>query len=157
MIQRSARQARPRLEPTTGYLLVRIAEAIDRKFVEHLAPLGMRPRHLHVLRQLHAYGSMSQQALADMIRVDPGNLIATLDELQAEALIRREVDPADRRRRVLQVTPRGLRMLRQGIAASERADDEVLGSLSQRQRAAVRSAALHVYEHLRGSSRSAPQ
>jgi DNA-binding MarR family transcriptional regulator len=156
MVQRSARQPRPGPEPTTGYLLVRIAEAIDRKFVEHLAPLGIRPRHLHVLRQLHAHGSMSQQALADMIRVDPGNLIDTLDELQADGLIRREVDPGDRRRRVLQVTPRGLRMLRQGVAASERADHEVLGSLSQRERASLRSAALRVYEHLRGSSRSAP-
>jgi len=148
MSQRPARQASPRLEPTTGYLVVRIAEAIDRKFVEHLAPLGIRPRHLHVLRQLHAHGSMSQQALAEMIRVDPGNLIATLDELQADGLIRRDVD---RRRRVLQVTARGVRMLRQGVTASERADDEVLGNLSQAERASLRSAALHVYEHLRRS------
>jgi DNA-binding MarR family transcriptional regulator len=151
MSQRPARQANPRLEPTTGYLVVRIAEAIDRKFVEHLAPLGIRPRHLHVLRQLHAHGSMSQQALAEMIRVDPGNLIATLDELQADGLIRRDVDSGDRRRRVLQVTARGVRMLRQGVTASERADDEVLGSLSQAERASLRSAALHVYERLRGS------
>lgn len=155
MAQRFSRQAGQRLEPTTGFLLVRIAEAIDRKFVEHLSPLGIRPRHLHVLRQLDAHGSMSQQALADMIRVDPGNLIATLDELQADGLIRREVDMSDRRRRVLEVTARGLRMLRQGVAASERADDEVLGGLSQAERASLRLAALHVYEHVRNASKPA--
>jgi MarR family transcriptional regulator, lower aerobic nicotinate degradation pathway regulator len=157
MLQPPARQAGARLEPTTGFLLVRISEAIDRRFIEHLAPLGIRPRHLHVLRQLHAQGSMSQQALADMIRVDPGNLIATLDELQTDGLISREVDPDDRRRRVLQLTAPGVRMLRQGIAASERADDEVLGSLSRAERASLRSAALHVYEHLRRSPQTASQ
>jgi hypothetical protein len=39
---------------------------------------------------------MSQQAPANVITVDHPNLIATLDELQADGLIRREIDPDDR-------------------------------------------------------------
>jgi DNA-binding MarR family transcriptional regulator len=46
---------------------------------------------------------MSQQAPADVIMVDHPNLIATLDELPADGLIRREIDPDDRRGRTLQV------------------------------------------------------
>jgi DNA-binding MarR family transcriptional regulator len=142
------------LEPTTGFLLVRIAEAIDRRFVALLAPLGIRPRHLHVLRYLNAHGAMSQQALADGIGVDSGNLIDTLDELQTHGLIRREIDPTDRRRRRLQLTPSGVRRLRQGIAASERADNEILGALTQDQLESFRTTALHIYERLGDSSMS---
>ena len=137
------------LEPATGFLLVRVAEAINRRFVALLAPLGIRPKHLHVLRYLDTHGSMSQQALADGIAVDPGNLIATLDELQAAGLISREVDRTDRRRRRLQITAGGTRTLHQGLAASKQADDEILGTLTARQRASLRAAALRAYQHLR--------
>jgi DNA-binding MarR family transcriptional regulator len=136
------------LEPSTGFLLVRIAEAIDRRFVDLLAPLGIRPRALHVLRCLNARGAMSQQALADGIRVDSGNLVETLDELQAAGLISRDIDPGDRRRRRVALTTRGRRTLKAGLAAADRADDEILGSLSRAGRASLRRAALHVYVHL---------
>jgi DNA-binding MarR family transcriptional regulator len=133
---------------------VRIAEAIDRRFVELLAKLDLRPRHLHVLRYLEAYGPMSQQELATGIRVDSGNLIDTLDDLQRDGLIRREVDQADRRRRQLQLTSSGMRRLQKGIAASEQADAEVLGGLSARELDALRATARRVYHQLR--ERSAP-
>jgi DNA-binding MarR family transcriptional regulator len=147
----TSRSRVPALEPATGFLLVRVAEAINRRFVALLAPLGIRPKHLHVLRYLDAYGPMSQQALADGLAVDPGNLIATLDELQAVGLIRREIDRTDRRRRELQITTGGEQTLHRGVAASEQADDEILGTLTNRQRASLRAAALRAYEHLRDS------
>ena len=148
-----SRRSQPkRLEPTTGFLLVRIAEAIDRRFVELLAKLEIRPRHLHVLRYLEAHGPMSQQELATGIRVDSGNLIDTLDDLQRDELIRRNVDRADRRRRQLQLTPTGAALLRKGIAASEQAETEVLGGLSPRELKALRATALRVYQELRTSS-----
>ena len=145
-----SRRPEPRnLEPTTGYLIVRIAEAIDRRFVQLLAELDLRPRYLHVLRYLEANGPMSQQELATGIGVDSGNLIDTLDDLQRDGLIRREIDPADRRRRQLQLTPSGTRRLHKGIAATERADAEILGGLSPRELDALRSTAQRVYHQLR--------
>src|SRR3954468_5582960 len=100
---RKRRSEQKALEPTTGFLLVRIAEAIDRRFVELLAEAGLRPRHLHVLRYLDARGPMSQQELANGVGAARGNLMDPLDELQRDALIRRDVDRADRRRRQLQL------------------------------------------------------
>jgi DNA-binding MarR family transcriptional regulator len=131
---------------------VRIAEAIDRRFVELLAKLDLRPRHLHVLRYLEAYGPMSQQELATGIRVDSGNLIDTLDDLQRDGLIRREVDQADRRRRQLQLTSSGMRRLQKGVAASEQVDAEVLEGLSARELDALRDTAQRVYNQLREQS-----
>src|SRR4051794_7701298 len=142
------RSERKALEPTTGFLLVRIAEAIDRRFVELLAEAGIRPRHLHVLRHLDAHGPMSQQELATGIGVDSGNLIDALDELQRDGLIRRDVDRADRRRRQLQLTPKGRRRLREGIAGSQEAEAEILGGLTRAELDALRATARRVYEQL---------
>jgi DNA-binding MarR family transcriptional regulator len=140
------------LEPTTGFLLVRIAEAIDHRFVELLSELGLRPRHLHVLRHLDARGPMSQQELATGIGVDSGNLVDALDALEHDGLIRRDVDRADRRRRQLQLTASGKRRLRKGIAASERAETEVLGGLTRAELDALRATARRVYGQLRERS-----
>ena len=140
------------LEPTTGFLLVRIAEAIDHRFVELLSELGLRPRHLHVLRHLDARGPMSQQELATGIGVDSGNLVDALDALEHDGLIRRDVDRADRRRRQLQLTASGKRRLRKGIAASERAETEILGGLTRAELDALRATARRVYGQLRERS-----
>src|SRR6266516_1319019 len=113
------RNARPRLEPTTGFLIVRVADAIDRRFSARLRPLKLKPRQLHVLRYLHAAGAISQTELADGISVDAANLIETLDELEADGLIRREIDAHDRRRRRISLTRAGSRNLRAGLRAAE--------------------------------------
>ena len=131
---------------------MRIAEAIDHRFVELLSELGLRPRHLHVLRHLDARGPMSQQELSIGIGVDSGNLVDALDALQHDGLIRRDVDRADRRRRQLQLTSSGKRRLRKGIAASERAETEVLGGLTRAELDALRATARRVYGQLRERS-----
>src|SRR3954463_11216289 len=135
----------PQLEPTTGFLIVRVAEAIDRRFSARLMPLSLKPRQLHVLRYLDAAGAISQTELADGINVDAANLVETLDELEADGLIRREIDANDRRRRRISPTPAGSRKLRAGLRAAEQADDDVLGTLEPREVECLRKAMLRAY------------
>jgi MarR family transcriptional regulator, lower aerobic nicotinate degradation pathway regulator len=138
-------RARPQLEPTTGFLIVRVAEAIDRRFQARLRPLRLRPRQLHVLRYLDAAGAISQSELADGISVDPANLVETLDQLEAEGLIRRDVDSDDRRRRRISLTPAGRRKLRAGLRAAEQADKDVLGALERQELDSLRETVLRAY------------
>ncbi|WP_410606599.1 MarR family winged helix-turn-helix transcriptional regulator [Amycolatopsis sp. lyj-109] len=51
----------------------------------------------------------SQLVPAQQIRYDKTRLIALLDALEAEGLVVREPDPADRRARVARLTPAGIR------------------------------------------------
>src|SRR3954454_21985290 len=141
----SPRSERPQLEPTTGFLIVRVAEAIDRRFSARLRPLNLKPRRLHALRYLDAAGPISQTELADGINVDAANLVETLDELEAGGLIRREIDANDRRRRRISPTPAGSRKLRAGLRAAEQADDDVLGTLEPREMNNLRKAMLRAY------------
>jgi MarR family transcriptional regulator for hemolysin len=139
------RNARPQLDPTTGFLIVRVGEAIDRRFSARLKPLRLKPRQLHVLRYLDAAGQISQTELADGISVDAANLVETLDALEADGLIRREIDAHDRRRRRIALTPAGLRKLRAGLRAAEQADEDVLGTLEPRELASLRKTLLRAY------------
>jgi DNA-binding MarR family transcriptional regulator len=140
-----ASRERPRLDPTTGFLIVRVAEAIDRSFAARLKPLRLKPRQLHVLRYLDAAGRISQTELADGIGVDAANLVETLDALEAAGLIRREIDAQDRRRRRISLTPAGLRKLRAGLRAAEQADEDVLGTLEPRELTSLREPLLRAY------------
>lgn len=147
----------PHLEPTTGFLIVRVAEAIDRRFAVRLGAVQLKPRQLHVLRYLKAAGAISHTELAKGIEVDAANLIDTLDELEAAGLVRREIDADDRRRRRIHLTPAGARKLGAGLRAAERADHDVLGTLDPHQLRTVREAMLDAYHntHIRISGREA--
>ncbi len=62
-----------------------------------------------VLSALDGSPARTQAALAEAIGADKTRIIATLDELQRAGLITREPDPADRRARLLSITPAGHR------------------------------------------------
>jgi DNA-binding MarR family transcriptional regulator len=68
-----------------------------------------------VLNALDGRPARTQAALAQAIGADKTRIIATLDELQRAGLIAREPDPADRRARLLSITPAG----RQGRLAAQ--------------------------------------
>src|SRR2546423_4136606 len=73
-----------------------------------LEPGGLRPRHLIALKLLSERGPASQQALADSLSLDPSNVVGLLNELEERQLITRRRDSFDRRRHIVELSPRGL-------------------------------------------------
>ncbi|MGW0183802.1 MarR family winged helix-turn-helix transcriptional regulator, partial [Nocardia sp. NPDC003345] len=78
-----------------------------------------------VLTALSAGPARGQGVLAQEIGADKTRIIAVLDDLQARGLIERTPDPADRRARLLELTPRG-RELHASAQARIRAREEEL-------------------------------
>ena len=111
--------------PSLGFLLVRIGEAVDRRFVAVLAELGLRPAELRALVLIARHPGASQRELARRMPADPGNLVKLLDALEDRALIVRRPGPDDRRRNRLELTGAGARLLRRATAATDRAEREV--------------------------------
>jgi DNA-binding MarR family transcriptional regulator len=89
----------------------------------------------YVALTLLARGSApTQLALAEAMGYDKSRLIKILDGLEADGLISRRPDPADRRARVLELTAEG-RARHAAIQADIRAiEDELLGTLSADER-----------------------
>ena len=67
-------------------------------------PQGPRLHQMSVLAVLDESGPQSQRDLARRLGVDPSDMVALIDALEAEGLAVRERDPADRRRHAVAIT-----------------------------------------------------
>jgi DNA-binding MarR family transcriptional regulator len=122
-----------------GFLLARTGRGAWLRFEQILHPLGLRPRHVVVLMELRDREATTQQALLDDLGFDPGNLVALLNDLEERGLAERQRDPADRRRHIVRITPRGNARLAEADDALADAEEQILASLSERQREQLRS------------------
>ena len=90
-----------------------------------------------VLTALDSGPIISQTALAAAVNADKSRLIPVLDELQDRELIERVPDPADRRVRLLSITPAG-HVLRARIQSEIQANEQrILTRLPAADRAAL--------------------
>src|ERR1700674_414278 len=118
-------------------LLEHLARVGGRAFEVTLEPGGLRPRHLIALKLLSERGAASQQALADSLSLDPSNVVGLLNELEERKLITRRRDSADRRRHIVELSPRGDKELCGAYDRLRRIDDDLLSPLSPRERATL--------------------
>lgn len=76
----------------------------------HFARLGVDPAGARALLHLDPDRAVPTRYLAERLCCDPSNVTAFVDRLEASGLIRRQVDPDDRRVKTLAMTPRGRRV-----------------------------------------------
>ena len=72
-----------------------------------LATFGLRARHVVALTLLRELGDQSQSDLAATLGIDPTNVVALLNELEADELIERRRSAQDRRRHTVSLTAAG--------------------------------------------------
>jgi DNA-binding MarR family transcriptional regulator len=89
----------------------------------------------------------TQAALAEAIGADKSRIIGTLDELQQAGLIERTPDPADRRVRLLSITPEGRRVRRSVRKEIQVQEEQVLTTLAP----ADRTTFLRILQELHAS------
>lgn len=134
--------------PPLGFLLVRIAEAVDRLFVTALADVGLKPRHLRLLVLVGRTPGLSQRELARQLGVDAGNLIALLDALEGQGLLRRVRDAEDRRQRLVTLTTDGRARLASAVRETERVEARFFAHLSPSALEDYYDATLATYQRL---------
>ncbi|MDS0140185.1 MULTISPECIES: MarR family transcriptional regulator [unclassified Amycolatopsis] len=125
-----------------GYLLkhaqLRLAELAEPLY----APLGVTGRQLALLTLFGDGPAQSQQDGAARLGVDRTTMVALVDELEAKGLVRREVAPGDRRKRLVLLTPEGERVREAGVEVTRQAEALLLEPLSAEDAERLR-AALH--------------
>jgi DNA-binding MarR family transcriptional regulator len=119
----------------TGYRLIKLGELALAAAERALEPLGVRPRHFNVLTVVAANPTISQQDLSRYLNIDANVMVGVIDELEQAGLARRQRNPADRRRHVVDLTKTGLDMLRRGQRFLDAAEAELFAALSDRDRA----------------------
>lgn len=99
-----------------------------------LAPFGLKVRSFAVLFVLSADARPSQRELSELLRLDPSQVVALVDELEARGLVRREPDPTDRRAKVIHLTDGGRRLFERAQPAALDAERALHSALSATER-----------------------
>jgi DNA-binding MarR family transcriptional regulator len=97
----------PSFLDSTWYLLARAGSLAYHRWAAMITDFDVSPTQYKVLMTLGESGALCQQRLAELIDVDPRNAVPIVESLVERGLIEREVDPADRRRRLLDLSPAG--------------------------------------------------
>jgi DNA-binding MarR family transcriptional regulator len=117
-----------------GLLLALLGqEAMRRLRAAHTAH-NLKPRQFQILGLLHDHGGLAQRELMQEMNVDPSVLVTLLNPLEADALVSRERDPADRRRHLVTLTPAGERALASASRGQKETEDALFASLDDEQR-----------------------
>src|SRR3982074_3022359 len=111
-------------------LLEHLARVGRRAAETTMSPGGLRPRHLIALKLLSEDGPASQQGLSEALRLDPSNVVGLLNELEERELITRRRGPSDRRRHMVEMSPRGEEELCLAHTRLRLVEDELLSALS---------------------------
>jgi DNA-binding MarR family transcriptional regulator len=115
-------------------LIFRLARVTGHRLAKALEALDMRNHEFAVLHHLEHAGPLSQQGLGAALRISPSNLVGLLDALEADGLIRRPRDPADRRRHLVALTAAGRQRLAHAKQAAIAAEHDLLAPLNARER-----------------------
>jgi DNA-binding MarR family transcriptional regulator len=117
-----------------GLLLALLGqEAMRRLRAAHTAH-NLKPRQFQILGLLHDHGGLAQRELMQEMNIDPSILVTLLNPLEADGLVSRERDPADRRRHLVTLTPAGERALVSASRAQKETEDALFACLDDEQR-----------------------
>jgi|SRR5215211_215104 len=118
-----------------GYLLAKAHLAAREIGNEALEEVGLEVREFGSLAILEDEGTISQQRLSLLLRCDRTTMVAIVDHLEAEGLVKRKRNPADRRAYALEITPEGRRTLKRAKTLIKGAHENLLHALSASERA----------------------
>lgn len=120
-----------------------------------LGRFDVNPSQYKVIMTLAEGGSLGQRQLAQVIDVDPRNCVPIVDALVSRGLLARETDGSDRRRRVLCLTPKGLRLARDVVSISADIDVDLLRSLTSQEKVLLRRTLISVLDEAQTEAKGA--
>jgi DNA-binding MarR family transcriptional regulator len=95
-------------DPCNCLALRKAARYLTATYDKVLGPVGLRATQITILQKLSAHGEMTITSLADMISMDRTTMATNLKPLAREGLVTVEPSAADRRARIVTITPAGL-------------------------------------------------
>ena len=113
-----------------SWLLTQSAAQAQRIISESFAAGGARAYHFRLLATLVEFGPASQAALGRRSCIDRSDVVAALNELEADGYVDRSPDPDDGRRNIITITTSGRRQYRRLTTLVARAQEEIFAPLS---------------------------
>jgi DNA-binding MarR family transcriptional regulator len=125
-------------QDTVSWLLAGAGKLVLQRWAGMLAQVEVTSSQYKLLLTLDETGPLGQQRLAELVGIDPRNAVPIIEASVAQGLLIREVDPTDRRRRVLELAPAGRQAAKRLRALSAEIEEELLRPLDPTARAILR-------------------
>lgn len=127
------------MEKELAELVHGVGHRLRRGYADRLGPLGLSPGQARALRAIvDADPPLRMVQLAERLRIVPRSVTPVIDALEEAGLVRREVDPANRRSTLLVVTPEGLERYARVREARGQVAEELFSVLTAGQRDRLR-------------------
>lgn len=129
-----ARLAGSMLADDASFLLARATAIALGRASRALAEHGLKVRSYAVLALVAGELKPTQREVADLLRLDPSQVVALVDELERAGLVERVTDATDRRANLVVATVAGRNVALAAKASLRAVDDRMYGSLGPQER-----------------------
>lgn len=126
---------------TVGFLIADVSRLLRAEFDKRTssAGIGLTPGQARALANVARAGSIRQTKLAERMGIEAMTLSSYLDRLEERSLIRRIVDPTDRRAKLVDVTEEAQTILEEVDNIGAELREDIAALLGYEQLEAVRS------------------
>ena len=131
-----------------GFLIKDVSRRYGLRFEQRAAATSLTMLHCKALAHLERNEGVSQARLAELIDVEPMTMVRLLDRMEADQLIERRADPADRRARRLYLLAKARPLLAEIWHLAELTRSEVFAGVTE----ADREAFMRVLEQLHANA-----
>lgn len=113
------------LDHLVGYSLRRALGLQMQRFSAVFGPLSIRPVQFTILGLIYHNPGIRQAALGKTLHIERANIVTLLAELEQRELVTRHTAAADRRSRILHLTPAGEELTRKLLRLHERLERDL--------------------------------
>jgi DNA-binding MarR family transcriptional regulator len=121
--------------PDLMYLFNQASHSLNTEMTSALSVLGITPRDHCVLAKA-VEADRTQKEIAELALLDKTTMVVTVDGLEDAGLVRRVPCPGDRRARIIEVTPKGRKVVEASTAIIDDLFRGVLAALPTARRTA---------------------
>lgn len=118
------------LDEQVAHLLRRAHQRASALFLTVLADAQLTPTQFFAMARLHEMGKLSQNRLGRLAAMDPATIQGVIRRLHERGYIERLVDPTDRRRMVLSLSPLGQETVMRLLADANRVGQDIVAPLN---------------------------
>src|SRR3954465_8371879 len=119
----------------TWLILWKAKRSVEARAIESIAETGLGQTDFAILEALLHKGPMPVNTIGRKLLLTSGSITTAIDRLAAKNLVARVDDPSDRRVRMVELTPRGRKLIAPAFARHERDLEAVVsGALTAQER-----------------------
>src|SRR3984893_5095051 len=131
-----------------GFLLKDLSRRYVQGFAERARDISLTWPQCKVLVRLEKNEGVSQARLAELAEVDAMTMVRILDRMEADEVLERRPDPADRRARCLYLTPKAEPLLDQIWRMSEATRAGVFAGIGENERDVLMTVLERIHDNL---------